>query len=107
MTDLDRAELRRLEQRHQDGFGDISRLVRGMRAALDEAEWRAEKASAHLALVMVERDLETARAEAAEAAVERVRAYIESDPSVSLEPMSPGAIILAALAPVTEEGDKE
>lgn len=43
--------------------------------------------------------------EAAEAAIARVRAYIESDPSISIAPGSPGAIILDALAPVTEEGD--
>lgn len=126
MTDLDRAELRRLEQRYQDGYGDISVLVRGMRAEVDgvkrlagraservalqrraeAAEELAESRQEHLKRALGERLHFEQRAVLAEAAIERVRTYIESDPSISLEPMSPGAIILAALAPVTEEGGR-
>lgn len=112
MTDLDRAELRRLEQRYQDGYGDISVLVRGMRAEVDRVK----------RLVKTERDAccsVVAHAEAAEATLGRVRALIEEWEHVgALGGPFPDRVIVdvdcevieplrAALAPVTEEGDKD
>lgn len=139
MTDLDRAELRRLRDEARSETCrklytaaeakslalELADDVDTLLDALDAAEREIERLSrihrgtgklALSALFLADLDedtravenevvrLATARAEAAEATLEKVRGIAER---ISVNPLSRIADVRAALAPVAEEGDKE